>query len=264
MTHDSSGTRTALTIAGSDPSGGAGVQGDLKTFAAFGVFGTAVVTAVTVQNTRDVQRVVAVAPDLVTAQIDAVVSDLGADATKVGMLATADNVRAVADAIDRHGLARVVVDPILRASAGAELLEPSAVSVLVARLFPLAVVTPNVPEAEQLTGRRIDSVAALHDAARRLVDLGARAAVVTGGHLDGSPVDVVYDGRTLTELRGARIDSRPIHGTGCAFSSALAARLAHGDDLAAAARAAKAYVARAIAQSPPLGHGRGVLEFFPQ
>jgi len=256
--------RTALTIAGSDPSGGAGIQADLKTFAAHGVYGTTAITALTVQNTEGVTDVTAVDPGLVAAQIDAVISDLGADATKIGMLATAAVVEAVADAVARHRLPHVVLDPVLRASSGRALLDEGAMAVFAARLLPLAaVVTPNLPEAGILTGRAVATLADMRRAAARLVELGARAAIVTGGHLVGPPTDVCFDGRAFLELSGERIDSPHTHGTGCTFSAAIAARLALGDDLAAAARAAKTYVTRAIAQAPGLGHGRGPLQHFP-
>lgn len=256
--------RTALTIAGSDPSGGAGIQADLKTFAAHGVYGTTAITALTVQNTLGVTRVSAVDRVLVTAQIDAVVSDLGADATKIGMLANGALVDAVAEAIGRHRLAHVVIDPVFRATSGHALLDDAAIAPLIARLLPLAdVVTPNTNEAGILTGEAVTSLDEMRRAAARLVALGARAAIVTGGHLDGPAIDVCFDGRTYTELRAERLGGPHTHGTGCTFSAAIAARLAQGDDLVTAARAAKAYVTRAIAQAPGLGHGRGPLQHFP-
>lgn len=256
--------RTALTIAGSDPGAGAGIQADLKTFAAHGVYGLTAITALTVQNTLGVTSVSAVDAALVAAQIDAVVSDLGADATKIGMLATGALVEAVADALERHHLTHVVVDPVFRATSGHALLDEGAIGAFIARLLPLAdVVTPNTRETAILTGRPVTSLDEMRRAAARLVELGARAAIVTGGHLDGPPIDLCFDGRTFTELRADRIDSPHTHGTGCTFSAAIAARLALGDDLLASARTAKAYVTRAIAQAPGLGHGRGPLQHFP-
>jgi hydroxymethylpyrimidine/phosphomethylpyrimidine kinase len=255
----------ALTIAGSDSSGGAGIQADLKTFAAHGVFGTSAVTAITAQNTLGVTRVDAVAPAMVAAQIDAVATDFSLEATKIGMLADAAIVAVVADAIDRHGLRNVVLDPVMIAKSGARLIDQAAIAALVSALMPrVSVVTPNVPEAEALTGLSIRSVDDLGRAARRLVELGARAAFVKGGHLDGPAVDVIWDGRTLTELSAPRLSTRHTHGTGCTLSSAIAARLALGDDLTAAARGAKDYVTRAIAQAPELGHGHGPLQHFPE
>ena len=256
--------RTALTIAGSDSSGGAGIQADLKTFAAHGVFGLSALTAITAQNTLGVVRASAVDPDLVAAQIDAVAADLPIDATKIGMLANAGVIEAVAAAIERHRLPHVVLDPVMIAKSGAALLEPAAVDALRARLLPLAdVVTPNAPEAAALIGQPVTSLADLRRAAAALVERGARAALVKGGHLSGPAVDVLWDGRTFTELSAGRIESRHTHGTGCTLSSAIAARLALGDDLAAAVRAAKSYVTRAIAEAPGLGHGHGPLQHFP-
>ena len=258
--------RTALTIAGSDSSGGAGIQADLKTFAAHGVFGMTAITAVTAQNTLGVTGVVALAPDFVAAQIDAVTVDIPPDATKIGMLANAGIIDAVAHAIARQTLANVVLDTVMIAKSRARLLDESAIAALRDRLLPLAmVVTPNVPEAEALTGVTIDTTHGLCEAARRLVKLGARAALVKGGHLEGATsVDVLWDGREMTMLEAPRIESPHTHGTGCTLSSAIAARLALGDDLVSACRAAKAYVTRAIAQAPGLGKGHGPLQHFPE
>jgi len=275
MTHQARGAaqidarqrRVVLTIAGSDPSGGAGVQGDLKTFAAHGVYGMAVITALTVQNTRGVTRIEPVAPDLVGEQISAVVSDLEPQAIKIGMLATGPIVRAVASVLRRHRHGRgasnpvaIVVDPVMAATGGAVLLDADGVVAIREDLLPLAtVVTPNTIEAEQLTGLPVHSVVDAHRAAARLVSLGAAAAIVTGGHLDGPPVDVLFDGVRAIEFTGPRIESTDTHGTGCAFSSALAARLSLGDALEAATQHAKAYVAAAIGRAPQLGAGRGPL-----
>lgn len=256
--------RTALTIAGSDSGGGAGIQADLKTFAAFGVFGTTAITAITAQNTTDVIAVEPVAPSLVAAQIDAVLSDIGADAVKIGMLATAPIVRAVADALRRGATGPVVLDTVMVSKGGARLLDEAAVEALLRELVPrAAVITPNRAEAEVLTGRVIRTLDDLHGAAAALVALGARAVVAKGGHLEGPAIDVFHDGTRAIELRADRLDTRHTHGTGCTFSAAVAARLAHGDALEAAVRAAKDYVTRAIAQAPGLGHGHGPLMHFP-
>jgi hydroxymethylpyrimidine/phosphomethylpyrimidine kinase len=255
--------RTALTIAGSDPTGGAGLQADLLTFAAGGVHGLSVVTAITVQTTRELLQVVPLGPSVVVAQLQAVIDDLGADAVKIGMLATGAIAAAVADAIERRRLPNVVVDPVMHASVGGALIDVDGVRMLVERLLPLAtLVTPNVAEAEALTGLRIRGTGDLAAAARRLVDLGARAAVVKGGHAPGAPgdvVDVLFDGHTITELHGERIADRHTHGTGCAFSAAVAARLARGDDVVSAARAAKTYVAEAIRHATRTSSGRDLL-----
>jgi hydroxymethylpyrimidine/phosphomethylpyrimidine kinase len=256
--------RTALTIAGSDSSGGAGLQADLAAFAAHGVYGTSAVTSVTAQNTRGVGTVLPLPPDLVREQIDAVVTDLGADATKIGMLATAAIERVVADAIARHALRHVVLDTVLRSTSGAPLLDEKGLGVLRDTLIPAVdVVTANVPEAEALTGIRIHTVAESRRAARALIALGGRLVVVKGGHLDGAPIDVVDDGHEVIELTGNRVHGRHTHGTGCTFASAIAARLARGESAIDAIRAAKAYVARALAAAPGLGGGRGPLGRVP-
>lgn len=256
--------RTALTIAGSDSSGGAGIQADLKTFAAHGVFGMSAITAVTAQNTVGVTMVETLSAEIVAAQIDAVAGDIPPHATKIGMLSTRAIIEAVARAIERHALPNVVLDTVMVAKSRAKLLADDAVDALRSRLLPLAaVVTPNVPEAEALTGLTIASPDDLRDAAVRLVQMGARAALVKGGHLAGPAIDVLWDGGRAVELRADRIESRHTHGTGCTFSAAIAARLALGDDLESAARGAKAYVTRAIAQAPGLGAGHGPLQHFP-
>ena len=256
---------TALTIAGSDSGGGAGIQADLKTFAAHGVFGTSAITAITAQNTLGVLAVHALPPDLVVAQIDAVTSDLPPRAIKIGMLANAAIAAAVAARLRVFAAAPVVLDTVMIAKGGASLLDADAVDAIRRELIPIAaVVTPNVPEAEVLTGLSIHSVAGLRDAAARLVAAGARAAVVKGGHLQGPAVDVLFDGQTFTELRAERVATRHTHGTGCTFSAAIAARLARGDDLLTAVRGAKDYITRAIAQAPQLGAGHGPVEHFPK
>lgn len=253
--------RTALTIAGSDSSGGAGIQADLRTFAAHGVFGMSAITAVTAQNTRGVSRVEVLPEGMVTAQIDAVVTDIPPDAIKIGMLATAGIVEHVAAALVRHRLAEtIVLDTVMVAKGGARLLDEDAIGAIRDRLMPLArVITPNALEAEALTGLTIATVEDQRRAARMLVELGARATIVKGGHLAGPAVDIFWDGREMIELYADRIATRHTHGTGCTFSAAIAANLALGADLVSAARAAKTYVTRAIANAPGLGHGHGPL-----
>ena len=268
--------RTALTIAGSDPSGGAGIQADLKTFAAFGVYGASAITAITVQSTKGVEAVAPLSADLVTAQIEAVAADLAIHATKIGMLGTAAIVEAVAAAIAELDLPLVVVDPVLVSSSGERLLDADGVQTLCLELFPRArVVTPNIPEAEALSGRRIASSDDAREAARRIHGMGAAAVVVTGGHArwddQGSGtvseraahvVDLLFDGREFHEFRVARVDSRQTHGTGCTFASAVAAGLALGQELRDAVARAQQYVAGAIAHAPGIGHGRGPLDHF--
>jgi hydroxymethylpyrimidine/phosphomethylpyrimidine kinase len=248
-----------LTIAGSDSSGGAGIQADLKTFTVLGVYGMSAITALTAQNTRGVSASLAVEPAFVRAQIDAVASDIGIDAAKTGMLATAAIVGAVADAVRAHHIAPLVVDPVMVAQSGARLLADDACAVLRTTLLPLAtVLTPNVPEAEALLGRRITSVADLRDAAERLHGLGAQAVLMKGGHLTGDEaVDVLFDGADLHELRRPRVVTRHTHGTGCMTAAALAVGLARGLTVLDAAREAKRFVTAAIRGGLALGHGDG-------
>ena len=255
---------TALTIAGSDSGGGAGVQADLKTFAAHGVFGLTAVTAVTAQNSLGVAAVHLVPADIVAAQIEAVVTDFGAGAVKTGMLVNAEIVEAVADRAGALDLPNLVVDPVMAAESGGKLLADDAVATVRTALLPRArVVTPNRREAEVLTGRPIASAAEARDAARRIHDMGPAAVIVTGGHLPGGEVvDVLFDGRDLIELRGARIDTVHRHGTGCTFAAAVAAALALGRTLPEAAQAAKRYVERGLRRAPRIGRGRGPIDHF--
>jgi hydroxymethylpyrimidine/phosphomethylpyrimidine kinase len=256
--------RTALTIAGSDSSGGAGIQADLKTFAALGVYGLCAITAITAQNTIGVTTSVAISADLVTAQIEAVAGDITIHATKTGMLATAAIVEAVAAAVESLDLPLLVVDPVLVSKSGDRLLDPDGVQMLRTELVPLAdVVTPNIPEAEALSGRRIRSMDDAKEAARRIHDMGAAHVVVTGGHGAGTEsVDLLFDGRAFTEFRVARINTPNTHGTGCTFASAVAAHLARGETVADAARRAQQYVAAAISHSLAIGRGHGPVDHF--
>jgi len=256
--------KTALTIAGSDSGGGAGIQADLKTFAAHGVYGTSAITAITAQNTVGVTAVHSLPADLVIAQIEAVASDIHVAATKTGMLATAAIVEAVAATIAELQLPLVVVDPVMISKSGAVLLDEDAVTALRKELLPRAlVVTPNIPEAEALSGITITSLDEAKEAARRIHTFGPSAVVVKGGHRGGSEVvDLLFDGRAFHEFRTERIDSRNTHGTGCTFASALAARLALGDALVDAVRSAQAYVAGAIRHGLAIGHGHGPLDHF--
>ena len=222
--------RAALTIAGSDSGGGAGIQADLKTFAALGVYGTSAITAVTAQNTIGVTAAFPLPADLVTAQIEVVASDIAIHATKTGMLATAAIVEAVAAAIEELDLPLVVVDPVMLAKSGDRLLDEDGVMTLCAELLPRAtVVTPNIPEAEALTGRRIRSSDDAREAARRIHGMGPSAVIVKGGHAAGEEIiDLLFDGERFAEFRAARVHTRSTHGTGCSFASAVAAYLARG------------------------------------
>lgn len=253
----------ALTIAGSDSGGGAGIQADLKTFAAFGVYGMSAVTAITAQNTREVTAVHEISPEVVAAQIRAVVSDLGVDAVKTGMLASSALVEGVAQAVEGLGLRNLVVDPVMISKSGAALLRPEAVATLRRLLLPRArVVTPNLPEAEALLGKRIQGMAEMQAAAREIRSLGPTCVVVKGGHASGEPSDLFFDGEHFVLLQGERIRTRADHGTGCTFSAALAALLAKGVGPAAAAVEAKRYVSRAMRNAPLLGSGRSPLDHF--
>lgn len=257
--------RTALTIAGSDSGAGAGIQADLKTFAAHGLYGTCVVTTVTAQNTGGIDAVFPLSTDIVRAQIEAVVTDIAPDATKIGMLSTAAVVETVAEALAAHALRHVVVDPVMMAASGAELLDPAGVAALRAVLMPRAsVVTPNVSEAEVLAGMPIQTIGDAIEAAKRIVrSTGASAVIVKGGHLAmADAVDVVFDGRAVRELRGPRLENIHVHGTGCTFAAAVAAQLARGLSLVDAASEAKAYVYEAIRRAIPVGHGRHPLDHF--
>lgn len=248
----------ALTIAGSDSGGGAGIQADLKTFAFLGVHGTSAITAITAQNTRDVTGILELPVELITQQIDAVVDDMGVQAAKTGMLASAEIIYAVADAIERHGIRNLVVDPVMVAKGGARLLRDDAVSALRQRLLPLAaVVTPNMPEAAVLLGRPVESLEDRRQAARDLVAMGARAAVVKGGHAEGDAIDVFFAGAEIAELRAPRVDTANTHGSGCVFSAAITAGLARGVDTANAVREAKVFITRAILSSLEIGQGHG-------
>jgi hydroxymethylpyrimidine/phosphomethylpyrimidine kinase len=253
--------RTALTIAGSDSGGGAGIQADLKTFAAHGVYGTSALTAITAQNTLGVTAWEAVSTALVVAQIEAVVADIGAHAVKTGMLANADTVWAVTDVIGRLGLTNLVVDPVMIAKGGDRLLETSAVDAIRTGLLPLAhIVTPNIPEAEVLSGTTIRSLDEMRAAGRRIRDLGPRVVLVKGGHLDGvQSIDVAITAAGAEDFCAPRLASRHTHGTGCTLASAIAANLALGlGDLDAIGRA-KAYVTEAIRRAPGIGRGHGPL-----
>ena len=247
----------ALTIAGSDPSGGAGIQADLCTFAAFGVHGASVLTALTAQDTRGVRAIAEVAPAFVGQQLDAVLDDLPVRAAKTGMLHRAPVIDAVVDRLRARPVPHLVVDPVMVATSGDPLLEPAGIAALRERLLPLAtLVTPNLREAEVLTGRAVTTVREMREAARALVARGARAALVKGGHLAGDAVDVLHDGRGFRELRAPRREGRRLHGTGCVLSAAITAGLALGNDLDDAVAEAKRYVTLAIETAPEIGHAR--------
>lgn len=247
-----------LTIAGYDPSSGAGVTADIKTIAAHGCYGVSCITALTVQSTRGVRRIEAVSGQVIAETLEELVRDVKVAAVKIGMLGSTDAARAVARFLKRHRPKVVVLDPILKSSSGAELISRPAIAIMKSKLFGVAtVVTPNVDEASALAGMRASTPQEMTRAAERLHQLGARAVVITGGHLD-SPVDLVSlrTGRQIL-LRGAKIRTRSTHGTGCAFSTSLACHLARGKTLESAARAAKRFVESALRSAPNIGKGRG-------
>jgi hydroxymethylpyrimidine kinase/phosphomethylpyrimidine kinase len=250
---------SVLSIAGSDPSGGAGIQADLKTFAALGVYGMAVVTALTAQNTVAVTGVYEVPPEFVEAQIDAVFADIVPDAVKTGMLSNAAIIRVVAEKAVAFGFQNLVVDPVMVAKSGDRLLREDAVRALREELIPLAyVVTPNLPEAEAITGRAVETLNDMREAARAIHALGARNVVVKGGHLPGETVtDILFDGDRFHEFAGPRVATKNTHGTGCTFASAIASYLAHGDPMTDAMANAKAYLTGALERAYDTGRGHG-------
>jgi hydroxymethylpyrimidine kinase/phosphomethylpyrimidine kinase len=250
--------RVALTIAGSDSGGGAGIQADLKTFAALGVYGASVVTAVTAQNTLEVTGIHDLPPEFVALQLDTVARDLPIDAVKTGMLSNPGIIRAVSQRLKALGVEKLVVDPVMVAKGGAALLQKEAEAELVHSLLPLAyVVTPNLGEAQVLAEMPIRDLRDMEEAARRIHAQGPRYVVVKGGHLAGPPIDVFFDGRAFEHLQGERVDTKSTHGTGCTFASAIAAELAKGADVVEAVRRAKAYITSAIRLAEPIGHGYG-------
>ncbi len=253
----------ALTIAGSDSGAGAGIQADLKTFAAFGVYGTSVITAITAQNTQGVTRILELPPDLIAAQIDAVIEDIGTHALKTGMLANSAIIEVVAEKIREHRLQNLVVDPVMVAKGGDLLLRQEAIETLRSRLIPLAtIVTPNLPEAEQLTGVPGSRLQDIKESARRIINMGAKSVVIKGGHRKGPATDIFYDGKKFHELKTARVRTPHTHGTGCTFSAAIAANLAKGEKLESAVVQAKRYITQAIRKGFAIGAGHSPVHHF--
>ncbi len=253
-------TPVALTIAGSDPSGGAGIQADLKTFHQFGVYGEAVITLITVQNTVNVERVECLDPELVLAQLRAVAADIPPRAAKTGALGNAGLVRAIAREPFDFPL---VVDPVMISKHGAPLMAEGAREALVAELLPRAfLVTPNVPEAESLAGFEVRDVDGMKRAAERIAELGARNVLIKGGHLEGRAVDLLFAGGRFHQMAADRVDTRHTHGTGCTYSAAITAELAKGSTLAHAAAHAKRFITEAIRTNPGLGRGSGPVNHF--
>ena len=250
-----------LTIAGSDSGGGAGIQADLKTITALGCYGASAITALTAQNTTGVRGIHPVPPDFVTLQIDTVVEDIGADACKTGMLANRPVVETVVECLKRLDLPNLVVDPVLRAQSGDALLEADGETTVRDKLLPLArVVTPNLAEAAVLCGREFTKVEEMKEAAEDIAGMGPDWAVVKGGHLEGDPVDVLSDGEDILEVRRRRVDTHNTHGTGCTYSSAIAARLAQGLAVPEAVQTARDDLQRGLEHNLSIGSGRGPLD----
>jgi hydroxymethylpyrimidine/phosphomethylpyrimidine kinase len=253
----------ALTIAGSDSGAGAGIQADLKTFAAFGVYGMSALTAVTAQNTREVIAVAEVPEEVIAAQIDSVLEDIGADAIKTGMLSSSSIAETVSDRLEAWGIGNLVVDPVMVSKSGDFLLQPAAIDAVKRSLIPMAlVITPNIHEASALTGIDVQDDETAREAARRLHELGAAFAVVKGGHREGAATDIVFDGRDFTEFEAERIETLNTHGTGCTFSAAIAANLAKGRSPLKAIGAAKEYLTEALRSSYRIGGGHSPVNHF--
>ena len=256
--------KIALTIAGSDSSGGAGIQADLKTFHAHGVYGVSAVTAITVQNTQKVYDIQEVNPNIVHDQILCLFEDIPIHVIKIGMVASIPIIEAIGDALGKVNLPPVVLDPVMVSKSGYPLLPSDAQTALVKYLFPMTnVLTPNICEAESLTGKQISSLEDMKTAARDILDLGVNQVVIKGGHLRNGPsTDVAYDGLAYRLYEGLRIDTQNTHGTGCTFSSAIAANIAQGKIFFDAVRLSKKYITQAISHAPAIGHGHGPIHHF--
>ena len=255
--------KKALTIAGSDSSGGAGIQADLKTFAAHGVFGMSVITAITAQNTLGVAAVQDVWPEIITKQIEAIFDDIGADAVKVGMVSQPETIRVIAVGLKKYAPDLIVVDPVMISKSGYHLLQPDAEAILISELLPLAtVVTPNIPEAEVLVHRKIETLADMEEAARALHAMGPKNILLKGGHRTEDATDILFDGHRFVRFEAPRIPTRNTHGTGCTLSSAIAANLAKGLPVEQAVAAAKKYITIAIEHALAIGKGVGPTHHF--
>ncbi|MBP2239815.1 hydroxymethylpyrimidine/phosphomethylpyrimidine kinase [Cytobacillus eiseniae] len=255
--------KTALTIAGSDSGGGAGIQADLKAFSAQGVYGMSVITAVTAQNTQEVRSVQDIELSIIKDQIEAVFDDIRVDAVKIGMLSSAETAEIVANSLQKYQPKFVVVDPVMVSKGGHHLLQLEAVSALKEKIIPIAtLITPNIPEAEVLIKAPIHSGEDMMEACLAIHALGAHAVLLKGGHLQGDPNDLLFDGKTFTWLQGTRIQTKNTHGTGCTLSSAIAANLAKGASLIESVQEAKKYITVAITHSLNLGNGHGPTNHF--
>ncbi|MFV0313894.1 MAG: bifunctional hydroxymethylpyrimidine kinase/phosphomethylpyrimidine kinase [Anaerotignum sp.] len=252
-----------LTIAGSDTCGGAGIQADLKTFCAQGTYGMSVITAVTVQNTQGVFGCQDISPEIIRAQIDAIYADIKVSAVKVGMVSQTETIYAIADKLEEYKATNVVVDPVMISKSGFDLMQPDAKDALIERLIPLAhVVTPNLPEAEVITGLTINDLESMEEAARAIFKMGAKNVLIKGGHLEDTATDLLFDGEKVITLHSERIQTKNTHGTGCTLSSAIAASLARGKSVEEAVRIAKGYITVAIEHSLEIGKGVGPTNHF--
>ena len=255
--------KKVLSIAGSDCSGGAGIQADLKTFSAHGVFGMTAISSVVAENTFRVIEFQNVRPDIIEKQIDAVFEDIPPDAVKVGMLSCREGMLAVAGKLRQWQAQNIVVDPVMYEKNGCALMEPDSISTLIAEIVPLAdVLTPNIPEAEEISGIRIQTRDDMAKAARLIHQMGCRAVLVKGGHSDGDATDILFDGREIYFFSSARIPTKNTHGTGCTFSSAIAANLANSHSVYESVELAKDYITAAIQHALPIGHGHGPTNHF--
>lgn len=255
--------KTALTIAGSDSGGGAGIQADLKTFSAHGVFGMSVITAITAQNTLGVLAVQDVLPLIIAKQIEAIFEDMGTDVVKVGMVSQPETIRTIVAGLKKYNATLIVVDPVMISKSGCHLLQPKAEAVLVAELLPFAtVVTPNIPEAEAILRRSINTLEEMEQAARDIYLLGPKNVLLKGGHRTEDATDILFDGERIIRLEAPRVPTKNTHGTGCTLSSAIAANLARGMSVVAAVVAAKKYITVAIEHALPIGKGVGPTHHF--
>lgn len=255
--------KNVLTIAGSDSSGGAGIQADLKTFSAHGVYGMSVITAVTAQNTQGVLAVQDVSPELIAKQIEAIFDDIKVDGVKIGMVSQIDTINTIAEGLERYKPSNIVLDPVMVSKSGYYLLKQSAQEALIRRLLPLAtIITPNIPEAEVLAGMKICSLEDMKKAAGLIFKMGPRNVLVKGGHLDNEATDILFDGTCMTCLKGKRIPTKNTHGTGCTLSSAIVSNLANGFCIPDAVSMAKEYITEAIKNSLAIGNGAGPINHF--
>lgn len=255
--------KNVLTIAGSDTCGGAGIQADLKTFSAQGTYGMSVVTAVTVQNTQGVFGCQDISPDIIRGQIDAIFTDIHVSAVKIGMVSQIETIHAIADKLEQYRPQNIVVDPVMISKSGFDLMQPEAKETLIQRLLPLAyVVTPNLPEAEVITGLEIKDLPSMETAARAICAMGAKHVLIKGGHLENDATDLLFDGKKAISFHSGRIATKNTHGTGCTLSSCIAANLAKGSSVEEAVRIAKAYITTAIAHALEIGKGVGPTNHF--